>query len=243
MAVYVQVGAGAGDLDYSAGFRDGFTALIKSTNLNPEDRIIVVEANKFNIPTLKECWSDYRQVEIHPVAIASGLISDETKLNFYYAEDDGPFFQIASLKEDHVRAFFPKGNILNFEVKCFSINYFLKNVIGESSFEILALDIEGLDIEVLKELDLDSFEIHQISFERSHDTEQYAVVCKKLKAYGYVKAGSGMDPHNSDVLWVKPMNYWEMVMMSVRNLRHFAWEVQIPLRHQIKSLLKYRRVP
>ena len=58
--IFIQVGAGAGDQDSRAEFRDGFTEAIKKLELSQTDRVILVEPNPLNIAALKKCWADGR---------------------------------------------------------------------------------------------------------------------------------------------------------------------------------------
>jgi FkbM family methyltransferase len=235
MRIYIQLGAGAGDLDYSADYRDGFSTLIKSLELNYRDRIIVVEANPFNIPTLEKSWKNFPQVEVYNLAISRNG-SHET-IEFFYAVDDGPFFQIASVVESHVREFCPDSEVKSIFVQAMSINDFLANKCPNFEIELLALDIEGLDLEVLEDLNLLHFNIHQISFEKSNQSKKQAAISNKLRNAGYRRAGSGMDPHNSDVLWLKPGSCRESLQAFSRHSQHKIWEAQLPLRHYIKTRL------
>ena len=57
--IFIQIGAGAGDLDKRANCRDGFTEFIKNLPRERIKKIILVEPNKLNIPLLKECWKNY----------------------------------------------------------------------------------------------------------------------------------------------------------------------------------------
>ena len=67
--IFIQVGAGAGDLDPRANYRDGFTELIKSLPKHRIKKIILIEPNPLNIPHLRECWKDYPEATIIEVAI------------------------------------------------------------------------------------------------------------------------------------------------------------------------------
>ena len=67
--IFIQVGAGAGDLDSRAGFRDGFTEIVKSRQIESSDRIILVEPNPKNIFALRKCWCAYSAAEIYEVGI------------------------------------------------------------------------------------------------------------------------------------------------------------------------------
>jgi FkbM family methyltransferase len=236
MTVYIQIGAGAGDLDVAANYRDGFTTLIKHTKLGPYDRVVVVEPNPLNSQALKQCWKDYPKVEIHSLAINAGNTS-ESFIDLYYAKEDFPNFQVSSLKREHVEKFYPGAEIHKFVVPSVDINSFLELCTSGEEIELLALDIEGLDLEVIDNLDFIKFKIHQISFEKTHGGPLLSRIEEKLKKAKYRRAGSGMDPHNSDVLWVKPQNEIEKIKIFCIRCRHWIWEIQIPLRHRIKKKL------
>ena len=60
--IFVHIGAGAGDLDPSTNFRDGFSEYVKKIK-NKKEKIFVVEANPKNIEKLKKCWKDYKDVK------------------------------------------------------------------------------------------------------------------------------------------------------------------------------------
>ena len=81
--IYVHIGAGAGDLDAGAHFRDGFSEFVKKNN-DQNKEIYLVEANPSNISKLKESWKDYRNVEIFNFAITSSK-QDEKRLKFFYS--------------------------------------------------------------------------------------------------------------------------------------------------------------
>ena len=234
MTIFIQIGAGAGDLDYSADFREGFSRNVKSRVLNIDDRILVLEANPFNISTLTTAWRNYPQVAVFNLAILPAKSSKRQKIDFYYSADDGPFFQIASVNESHVRKHFPYSEVKRIQVDAIEINQFLELNCGSLPIELIAIDIEGLDLDVVESLDLYRFDVHQISFEKTHSGFKWHIVNRKLKSHGYHRAGMGMDPHNSDVLWVKTSGPLEYLMVRWRQMKHRCWEIQIPLRHYFK---------
>jgi hypothetical protein len=65
--IFIQIGAGAGDLDVNTNCRDGFTEIIKSLPRHLIKKIILVEPNPLNIPLLKECWKDYPEAIIYEI--------------------------------------------------------------------------------------------------------------------------------------------------------------------------------
>lgn len=237
MAVFIQIGAGAGDLDYSANFRDGFSHFIKNHITNESDTIIVIEANPFNIQTLEKSWEHYKNVTVLNSAIAlKGFVQNDS-VPLYYVLEDAPFFQRASIIKEYVRKTFPLSNILSLSVPQANINEILERFSVEKNVELLGIDIEGLDFDVVREIDFFRYKIHKISFEKIHGGETYRNLKRYLRERGYRFAGSGLDPHNSDVLWVKPKNLWESFSIGFSGFTHKLWEVQIPLRHWMKSLL------
>ena len=65
---FVHIGAGAGDLDPSNNYRDGFTEFVKN-HKSKLKKIYVVEANPKNINKLKETWKNYKNKKIINYAI------------------------------------------------------------------------------------------------------------------------------------------------------------------------------
>ena len=92
--IYIHIGAGAGDLDAGAHFRDGFSEFVKQSE-DDDKRIYVVEANPSNISKLEETWKNYKNVKIYNFAISSSH-QDEEKIKFYYSLDDAPHYQLFS---------------------------------------------------------------------------------------------------------------------------------------------------
>lgn len=241
ISVYIQVGAGAGDSDARADNRDGFSSFVKSLSLKPEDRIVVVEAKKHNLEALKSSWIKFSNVSVYQYAICQSKNKLEDTIELFYSLDDGPHFQISSTLKNHVRKFYSDSSIRSFLVPCLDINVFLKLTCHGDQIELLATDIEGMDVPILNELDLSIFNIRKISFERGHSGIDIDNLKRKLRSAGYCKAGMGMDPHNSDVLWIKPYNLKERFEVYKVNLRHAFWEFQIPTRHFLKTKLMQLR--
>jgi hypothetical protein len=101
--IFVQVGAGAGDLDKRANYRDGFTEFIKKLSRDRIKKIILVEPNPLNISLLKECWKDYKDfVEIYEIGIVPKDYKSNT-LELFYCPDDAPHYQVASINIDHIK--------------------------------------------------------------------------------------------------------------------------------------------
>ena len=94
METYVQIGAGAGDQDARANFRDGFTEFVKRRHPGQVSRIVLVEPNPFNIAALKACWKDHPQAEILQMGVCPTSHQHPShRATFYYAEEDAPCYQ------------------------------------------------------------------------------------------------------------------------------------------------------
>ena len=198
---FIQMGAGAGDLDAGSGGRDGFSEYVKSLPKSQIEKIILVEPNLVNIPELTTSWKEYERVEIHQIGIVP---SDcESELTFYYAEADGPNFQTCSTDRKHVLHHYPKGNILTFTAACVPVNSFLAEKLEDDHPTFLAIDIEGLDFEIMMALDLHRFtSLRSISWEYIHlTTPQLVRVAIRLLRHGFIYAGDGVDVRGLDLLF------------------------------------------
>jgi FkbM family methyltransferase len=199
---YIQIGAGAGDRDPRSNFRDGFTEYVKSLDRNKIEEIIVVEPNPLNIDKLKETWKDYPETIILSFGISSGSMSRPT-VNFYYTEEDAPHYQVFSSDKEHVRKHYPESNIKEMEVSCISFSEFINRYIKSKTVEMLALDIEGLEADLILETDWKSLNVNQLSFENIHLGDRNNAVAKKLSQDGYFESGIGLDHNGYDVLYKK----------------------------------------
>ena len=112
--IYVHIGAGAGDLDAGALFRDGFSEFVKKNN-DEDKRIFLVEANPSNISKLKISWKDYKNVEIFDFAITSSK-QNEKRIKFYYSLDDAPHYQQFSNDIEHVKKNYKDLDKLNLNI-------------------------------------------------------------------------------------------------------------------------------
>lgn len=197
---FIQIGAGAGDNDVRVR-QDGFTGYIKSLDKENIDRILLVEPNPVNIPGLVDCWKDYPQAEIFDIGIC--LESNKQKnITFYYTEEDGPNYNVFSMIKAHIRKHYPTQKILSKEIPCVTLKEFLtKNLTDTDSLEMLALDIEGIDAEIILENDWNQINCKFLSFEYLHLGKDAEKVANKLASSGYSFAGRGIDHQGYDWLF------------------------------------------
>ena len=200
--VFIQIGAGAGDLDKRASCRDGFTEFIKSLPRNRIKKIILVEPNPLNIPLLRECWKNYPEAIIYEIGIMPKSITTNT-IELYYCPLDAPNYQVASINKTHIYKHYGIGCELdNFTIQ----TKYLENFINETTreeIELLSLDIEGIDSEVILDLNFNNINIKFLSFEYIHLGDDEQNVLSHLKDNGFKYIGKGVDCNGYDYLYTK----------------------------------------
>lgn len=200
MTTFIQIGAGAGDRDARAGYRDGFSELVKAQPVDQVDRIILVEPNPVNIPALRACWDQYTQAEIHQLGICPPGSTDRT-ITFYYAAEDGPHFQVFSMSPEHVRKHYPTSELLQEHVRCVTLEEFLEETVGDGFVDLISLDIEGIDAEILLTTDWSRVNCALLSFEVLHLDDQADAVARRMAESGFQFAGQGVDHNGFDHLY------------------------------------------
>jgi FkbM family methyltransferase len=202
MGIYIQIGAGAGDLDSRANFRDGFTEYVKKLDSKSIQKIILVEPNPINLDKLSECWKNYPQANIFKYGIRR-LSDSENFINFYYAEEDGPHFQVFSMVEEHVRKHYPQGVINSIQVETINFMEFLNLAADGEPIDLLSLDIEGIDGDILLETDWRQVNCKNLSFEHLHLGSRLQPVLRHLGQCGYMFIGNGLDINGFDLMYEK----------------------------------------
>jgi FkbM family methyltransferase len=199
--IFIQVGAGAGDLDIRARCRDGFTEFVKSLSKDRIKKIILVEPNPMNIHLLRQCWKDYPQAIIYDYAIVPNNTILET-IEFYYCKKDAPNYQVASINKSHVEQHYPGDTIELMSVPTKTIECFIRDIVGKDNIELLSLDIEGIDSEILLDLPID-LNVTFLSFEFIHLKDKEPLVNNYLNVNNYKFLGNGVDYQGFDKLYIR----------------------------------------
>lgn len=202
---FIQVGAGAGDLDPRANFRDGFTELIKKNCLPESSHIILVEPNPFNLDKLKDCWNEFSNSKIFKLGIVPKSYSKNI-LRFFFTELDKPHYQMASFKPQHILKKYrnlKESDLKVINVDTLDLKTFLDQATRGGKIALLALDVEGMETEILLETDFSSINICFLSFERLHLGARELEVMTHLSNCGFEFVGSGVDHNGYDVLFKK----------------------------------------
>ena len=201
----IQIGAGAGDQDNRANYHDGFSEIIKRLALDQKDRIVLVEPNPLNIDALKKCWEGNPKASIHQIGIVTKALAGKP-LPFYYTELDAPCYQIASFNPDHVLKHYKKltlPDLTVIPVQTIDLEAFIASTTNGKHIALLALDIEGLDAEVILDTNFRDMNVDMVSFEHLHLGAQKQAVADHFKKAGFGKIGGGIDHNGYDHLYRK----------------------------------------
>lgn len=199
--IFIQIGAGAGDLDQRAGCRDGFSEFIKQLPRERIKKIILVEPNPLNIPILKECWKDYPESTIYEIGIVPNAYQNDN-IEFYYCPLDAPHYQVASINKTHIQKHYGYNCELNkFIIPVKRLNNFINEVTTEE-IELLSLDIEGIDSEIILGINFNDLKLKYLSFEHLHLGENRDNVLNYLTHNNYAYLGSGVDHNGYDYLYI-----------------------------------------
>ena len=158
-----------------------------------------MEANPSNISKLEESWKNYENVNIFNFAISSSY-QEEEKIKFYYSLDDAPHYQQFSNDINHVKKHYKDLDRIKFKyINCVKINKFLAKNFNDETIDFFSIDIEGMDYDVIQDIDLKKFKIKNFSFEHLHlNFSKKINIFKKFLKFNYSYNGSGIDHNNFD---------------------------------------------
>lgn len=211
---FIHIGAGAGDLDPSSNFRDGFSEYVKK-HKSKLKKIYVVEANPKNISKLKKTWKNYKNIKILNCAITPNNFKKK-KIKLFYSEDDAPHYQLLSNNIQHVKQYYPKSKIKCIIVKTLKISSFLNKYFKNKVIESLSIDVEGADFDILMSINFTKHIINNISVEYLHlNKMQKKKVINKFLSKGYSYNGFGVDHNNIDWLFTKKNSLWNNLIIRI----------------------------
>ena len=204
--IFIQIGAGAGDLDSRANNRDGFAEFIKSIPKKKIKKIILVEPNLFNIKLLKESYKDYLDVVIIIQKLIVPTYYNDKCMKLYYCEDDAPHYQTASIDKNHVLKHYPNHPLKSIDVECTTIEKIVEMYVTNEEIELLSMDIEGIDQEILFDLNFNKLNLEYLSFEYIH-LKKIEEIKEYLNNNNYIFKGKGIDHSGFDWLYKKKRIY------------------------------------
>ncbi len=211
---FIHIGAGAGDLDPSSKFRDGFSEYVKK-HISKKKKIFVIEANPKNITKLRETWKNYKNTKILNYALVPNNFKNK-KIKLFYSKKDAPHYQLLSSDINHIKKYFPDSEIKFLNIKTQKIGNFLKKYFNGVNIESLSIDIEGKDYEVIMDINFKKYNITNLSIEYLHLTqEQKKSLINKLLKNGYSYNGFGLDHNNIDWLFTKKKSIWNDIIVRI----------------------------
>ena len=213
---YVHLGACIGDWDKTGLNRCGFTEFIKKDS-KINDKIFLIEANPKNISKLEESYKNFNNARILNLGVTA---RKNNEITFFYTEDDAPYYMVCSTKINHVLKHYPNSKINEFKIKTVSVNNLFKDYIKEKNIDYLSIDLEGIDFEILMSINLNEYNIKNISIEYLHlNKKQKKQLVNYLLKYGYSYCGFGYDFNNFDFLFKK-----KKILLN-RFISRFLWIV------------------
>ena len=161
---------------------DDLTKLIGKTQ--PEI-LILIEPMEIHNDKINECYGWVNNKFIENIAITT---DDKTEMSFYYHENDGPLYEVASNNKFHIiKHGYNVEGIKELIVKTSSINNLFSKY-NLDNLDILFIDTEGLDDLIIKSIDFNKFTINEIYFENLHLTQPDIYDFLESKGYEIIKS-------------------------------------------------------
>lgn len=152
---------------------------------------LFVEANPSHIEALKECYSRLDNVQIENLAIKYFDDPSDKIIIFYH--DNDPDKQVASSDINHVKKheiyWQSGGSIQSFTSDALTLHELLDKY-KLVNIDWLLLDIEGMEPNIIMNLNFDKYKIHKIEFEALHLGDKKDLIIDKLKKLGYIQVNS-----------------------------------------------------
>jgi hypothetical protein len=146
--------------------------------------LVLVEPMDIHNNKILECYSGIKNKFIHNIAIS---IDDEEDISFFYHENDGPLYEVASVNINHIiKHGYDSNGIKEIKVKSLKIN----NLFDEynlKKLDILFIDTEGIDDLIIKTIDFEKYDISEIYFENLHLTQPDIYDFLENKGYEIIK--------------------------------------------------------
>jgi FkbM family methyltransferase len=151
---------------------------------------LFVEANPIHIEDLKNNYRYFNNVVIDNIAIKKFTDINKSIEIFYHDQD--PDKQVASYDIEHVKKhekYWQNGNINSFKIQAMTIEQ-LFDKYNLTTIDWLLLDIEGMEKDVLLNINLKKYKIKRIEFEKLHLDDLTQDILLRLSSYGYKKIQS-----------------------------------------------------
>jgi hypothetical protein len=160
---------------------DDLTTLIGN---NQPELLVLVEPMSIHNDKIKKCYEWVNNLNLENIAIS---LDDSKEMSFYYHENDGPLYEVASNNINHIlKHGYSMEGVKELNVNCLSINNLFKKY-NLVDIDILFIDTEGIDDLIIKSIDFDTFKITEIYFENLHLTQNDIYSFLENKGYSITK--------------------------------------------------------
>jgi FkbM family methyltransferase len=138
-------------------------------NQSEISQLIIVDALPKCIEVAREKFSFLKE-KVKFINCAIGI--ESKMIDFFYPKNDDTSGH-ASVYENHVKRHLHQ-EVEKFSIQCIEINEFLEKH-SLTNIDLFAIDIEGLDVDVLLKLDFTKFNINKIIYEFTHADDTFSV--------------------------------------------------------------------
>lgn len=147
---------------------------------------LFVDANPIHAEKLKSCYQSYQNIAIETIAIKN--FDDPSDTVTMYCHDNDQQQQVVSTNLDHVKKheqYWGPGNIKVFISPAITLDKLLDKY-NLKYIDWLLLDVEGMEDNLILNLDFTKYSIRKIEFEFVHmDQETLHLIITKLNSLGY----------------------------------------------------------
>lgn len=135
------------------------------------EKLVLVEPLDLHNDNIIRCYEF-----VDNVYIENSIITDDISISecdIYYHENDGPFYEIASLSKEHIlKHSIYNPNLTEEGIKKISIPSLTINELFEKhslfDIDLVFIDVEGLDDKLIYSIDFSRFNINTIIYENLH---------------------------------------------------------------------------
>lgn len=142
---------------------DDLTKIIGDSQPN---LLVLVEPMSIHNEKIKNCYKHINNLKLENVAIS--INDDIDEISFYYHKNDGPMYEVASTKIEHITKHgYNQDGIIELKVKNISINNLFDSH-NLTEIDILFIDTEVIDDLIIKSINFNKYNISEIYFENLH---------------------------------------------------------------------------
>lgn len=176
--ILIQIGCNTGD--------DHIFKHVSEENPN-YNRVILIDANPKCVEVSAKQYENVKNVELYNYAIST---NEEAEVELYLPDHEETHM-CASLDRNHLVAHCHHNNVYSIKVPAIGINDLFEKL-NVDQIDRLYIDIEGLDVQIVNQINFEKYEIPHLEFEYIHSDgtssfggENLNKTLDKLQSLGY----------------------------------------------------------